>query len=151
MRRIGVLLSAVLVAGCARSEQQAEETAEQAAAPAAIALADLAGTWNVNSMSRETDSVLTTYTLVATADTTGWMVTFPGRQPLPARVVMVHADSVVVEVGPYESVLRPGMMVSTRSVSRLVDGKMVGLFEAHYQTATADSVLLGKHEGVRAQ
>jgi hypothetical protein len=147
MRTIAVLCSAVLLVGCAKSEKQAGGGAE----PAAIALADVAGTWNVSAMPAVGDSVLTTYQLTATADTAGWTMKFASGLTVAARVAAVAGDSIVVEAGPYESVLRPGVMVSTRSVSRLSDGKLVGTFTAHYQTAGSDSVLNGRHEGVRAQ
>jgi hypothetical protein len=147
MRTIAVLCTAVLLVGCAKSEKQAGAGAE----PAAIALADVAGTWNVSAMPAVGDSVLTTYQLTATADTTGWTITFPGRPPIPVRVAAVAGDSIVVEAGPYESVLRPGVMVSTHTVNRLQDGKLVGTFTAHYQSAAADSVLNGRQEGVRGQ
>ena len=39
----------------------------------------------------------------ATADTSGWTLTFPNRKPVPVRVVAVDGDSIVTEAGPYES------------------------------------------------
>jgi len=149
MRRVAVLLSAVLIIGCARSEQQGAGT--EGAPPAAVALADVAGTWNVTSMPESSDSVLVSYQLTATADTTGWTMTFAGRDPIPMRGIVAAGDSIVADAGPYESALRPGVMVSVHSVSRLQDGKLVGHFTAHYQAGGPDSVLNGRLAGARGQ
>ena len=40
--------------------------------------------------------------------------------------VTADGDSIMTATGPYESVLRPGVQVSTAGVLRLVDGKLVG-------------------------
>jgi hypothetical protein len=148
MRRLTLICCAALLVGCTPADEQAA-TDTYAAAPAALSLADVAGTWNMAAKTATGDSTLVQYQMVATNNMDGWTVTFPNRQPMPARVVAVAGDSVVVDLGPYESALRAGVMVSTRSVSRLVDGKMVGTFVARYQTTAADSVLRGTHEGMR--
>ena len=59
----------------------------------------VAGTWNVTVMSQDSDSVLITYVLNATATTDGWTSMLPGRDPMPVRVVLVDGDSVVTEAG----------------------------------------------------
>lgn len=43
-------------------------------------------------------------------------------------LVTVDGDSVMTMSGPFESVLRKGVQVTTSNVSRLVDGKLVGIF-----------------------
>jgi hypothetical protein len=50
---------------------------------------------------------------------------------------------VVTHAGPYESVLRPGVMVTTENVMRLVNGMLEGHTVAHYsgEGVGADSVL----------
>jgi hypothetical protein len=97
-----------------------------------------------------TDSVLVTTTMTATADTSGWSITLPGRPtPVPSRVLEVAGDSVTTESGPYESVLRKGVQVWTHSVMRLKDGKLVGTTVAHYSTTGADSVARLRTEGTR--
>ncbi len=148
MRRLTLICCAVLLVGCAPADEQPAEDMPAAAA-ATLSLADLAGTWNVAAMTEAGDSTLVEYQMVATGTTEGWTVTFPNRDPIPARVVAVGGDSAIVEIGPYESALRAGVMVTTRSVARLVDGRMVGTFVARYQTTSADSVLHGRHEGTR--
>jgi len=101
-------------------------------------------------MNEARDSTLVTYQLTATADTSGWTITFPNRkQPIPARVVAVAGDSLVMEAGPYESVLRRGVQVTTHGVLRLENGKLVGQTVAHYRTARPDSVRTIPMEGTR--
>ena len=90
-------------------------------------------------MMPNSDSVVTTYELVASADPTAWTMILPGRPPVPVRPT-VDGDSIMAEVGPFESVLRKGTQVTTRSVYRLINGELVGTIVAHYQTSGADSV-----------
>jgi hypothetical protein len=152
MRRLGLISCAVVLVGCAKSEQAAKDTTTPAAPAAApgISLADVAGKWTVKGMSETGDTTLVTYELNATADTTGWTINFPNRPPVPVHVVSVAGDSIVIEAGPYESVLRKGVQVTTHGVSRLKDGKFVGTTIAHYSVKTADSVRTIKTEGTRA-
>ena len=53
-------------------------------------------------------------------------------KPVPVRVVAVAGDSIVTDAGPYESFVRKGVRVTTRTVSRLESGKLVGTIEARY-------------------
>lgn len=103
-------------------------------------MADLAGTWNMQTVAQGTDSVLVNYTMAATADTSGWMIMLPNRKPMSVTVV-ASGDSIMVDRPAYESVLRKGVQVTTHSVARLVNGQMVGTVVAHYATKTADSVV----------
>jgi hypothetical protein len=154
MRFLALLCCAAVAAGCSKPEQTPVQDTTAVVTPpppAPISLADVAGTWTVRSMAEGSDSVLVTTTMVATADTTGWTITLPGRaKPVPSRVVAVSGDSIVTEAGPYESVLRKGVQVTTQSVMRLRDGKLVGTTVAHYKTAAADSVVRLRTEGTRA-
>ncbi len=143
MKRLAAVCCAALLVGCAPSEQ-----AEMAAT---ISLADVAGTWSMQALPEVGDSALVTYQMVATDNTEGWTVTFPDREPVPVEVVAVEGDSIVTEMGPYESALREGVMVSVRSVARLQDGDMIGTFVARYETTGPDSVLNGRQLGTRAQ
>lgn len=148
--------SAFALVGCAESDDATTDTAAgtaaATAAPTTIALADVAGKWNVRAVPESgTDTTPTTYVLTATADTTGWTLAFPNRPtPIPARVVAVAGDSIVLHVGPFESVRRKGLQVTTETVARLRDGQLVGRSVAHYKTAGADSVLRLRTEGTRA-
>jgi hypothetical protein len=145
MRRPILLCVAVMAVGCARAEEQPAR--DQPAAT--LSLADLAGTWTVTTVAESSDSALITYELNATATSDGWTSTLPGREPMPVRVVLVDGDSVVTEAGPFESALRPGVTVTTRTVGRLQEGMLTGTIVAHYAGGSADSVLTGRLHGVR--
>ena len=88
--------------------------------------------------------------MVATADRSGWSINFPNREPIPVRVVAVEGDSIMTEAGPFESVLRKGVQVSTQVVSRLQDGKLVGTTVARYAVSGPDTVARLRFEGTRA-
>jgi hypothetical protein len=155
MRRLMLGCCAIALVGCNKPKEEPpmESTAaapEAPAAPAPIALADVAGKWSVRSMSESGDSTLVTYELVAAGDSSAWSLNFPKRKPIPMRVVAVAGDSIVTEAGPFESVLRKGIKVSTNSVMRLQDGKLVGTTIAHYATTGADTVRNLRIEGTRA-
>lgn len=168
MRRLpcfAICSCAAVLAGCAKSDTRAATdtsavtpavppTSTAAAATAAMpagmaALSDQAGTWKGHSLLMNKDSVVATWTLIATRDTTGWTLTFPGAKPIPVHVVVVAADSVVTEMGPYASPQRKGQMMTTRSVSRIQGGKRVGTYEARL-VSHPDSVLHGRIEATRA-
>jgi hypothetical protein len=153
MRGFTLVMCAVALAGCSKKEQPVTDTAMGAAmapapAPAAIALADVAGKWTVVVKPETGDSTLVTYELNATGDASGWTLVLPGQKPVAVRVVEVSGDSIVTEAGPYPSVLRKGAMVSTHTVSRLKDGRLVGTSTAHYSKG-ADSVMRVRTEATR--
>ena len=150
MRRFAIICCcAAAVVGCAKTETKAPAASQTPPPPPPISLADVAGKWTVRGMNEARDSTLVTYQLTATADTTGWMITFPNRkQPVPAHV-MAAGDSLVMDAGPYASVLRKGVQVTTHGVLRLQSGKLVGLTVAHYKTAKPDSLRRIAMEGTR--
>jgi hypothetical protein len=146
---------AVVLVACSKSKDQpaTDEMADAAAVPAApapIALADVAGKWSVTLKPESGDSTLLKFEMVATGDTSGWTFNFPKRSPIPVRVVAVDGDSIVTEAGPFESNLRKGVQVTSRTVNRLQDGKLVGATTAHYATSGPDSVAQFRFEGTRA-
>jgi hypothetical protein len=148
----------LLLAGCAKSDAPKVDTAAAAApapapaapaAPAPIALADVAGKWEMRAAPAsgpDTTATITTFT--TTADTTGWTMTLPSGVKVPLHVVAA-GDSVVSTSDVYSSVRRKGQKVHTVSTLRLVDGKLVGETVAHYHTTTPDSVLVLKSVGTR--
>jgi len=141
MRRFSLVVAAVALAACGTKEQPAADTSAAAAPPPGISLSDVAGAWTAKVMRMDSDSVILTYDLSASADPTAWTITFPGgRPPVPMRA-MADGDSIVVDAGPYESALRKGVQVSTHGAMRLVNGELVGTTTAHYQVKTADSVV----------
>lgn len=157
MRRLtfACFCTGLALVGCAKSDDAAATTDTAAggvattAAPAPISLADVAGRWTVRAVPESGDTSAVISQLNASADTTGWTMTLPGRPPVSTRVVLVSGDSIVTENGPYESVLRKGVQVRTRSVMRLRDGKLIGNTVARYTTTGADSVLRLRTEATR--
>ena len=155
MRIVAIGCIALLVACAKKEEEPATDTAggatDVATAPA-ISLADLAGRWDVTSTPESgTDTSATRYTLTATPEMTGWTITFPNRaQPVPIRIIAVEGDSIVTEAGPFESVRRKGVQVTTRNVFRKQGDRLTGTTRARYQTAGADTVLILRTDGSRA-
>jgi hypothetical protein len=95
------------------------------------------------------DTSATTYVLTATADTTGWQITFPSGVKVPVHV-MVSGDSVIQHTGTFASQRRKGVKVMTEGSFKLQNGKMVGTTIAHYSKAGADSVLRLHTEGTKS-
>jgi hypothetical protein len=145
-----MLMSAVALVGCAGGEEEMPGDTPAAAMAAPLSFADVAGTWSVQTMGEASDSVLVTFTLTATADGSGWTMTFPNRpDPVPLTVA-VDGDSIIMDSAPYQSVLRAeSTMVTTHSVGRLENGMMMGTFTARYETQGPDSVLRGRTHGTR--
>lgn len=148
MRRLAFALGAAVLVGCAKTETPPAEPPAPPPAPPAINLTDLAGTWTVVVKAEGSDSTLLSYQMTATANETGWMIMLPKRAPMALQVT-ASGDSIMTSVGPYESVLRKGVQVSTQGVLRLQDGKLMGTTVAHYKTAMADSVVRLRNEATR--
>jgi len=149
VRKHSFALLCVLLVACGGDAEMGDMSEMDDVPPAAQTpaspLAQFAGTWQVVAYDEAGDS-LTTYELTATAEPTGWTITFPGRDPI-ALQVQPGADGVTTVAGPYESVLRAGVMVTTTSTSRIEGDRLVGTFTARYQDAGTDSVLTGRAEG----
>lgn len=143
MRRSLVVAVAVLsVAACSKQETPAADSPAMAAAPATpapLTSADLAGTWDGQSMPMDRDTVLLTFTMTNTPTGEGSTMTFPGGQPIPVRMVSIAGDSAISEAGPFKSQMRSGQNVSVRSVFRLRDGKITGVTRSTY--ANGDSAM----------
>ena len=147
----------LLLAGCAKSDQAATDSAAGAAAtptpapaPAPpLSLADVAGKWQVRAVPESgTDTSATNYVLTATADTTGWFITFPSGLKVPVHIT-ASGDSLIERTGTFASQRRKGVKVMTEGSLRLQDGKLVGTTIAHYSGAGPDSVLRLRTEGTR--
>jgi hypothetical protein len=155
MRAVTSCWIALALVGCSKPADKPADTAMEdasrgeEAAPATVSLADMAGTWHVTSKVDGSDKVVK-YDMVLTSDKEGWALKFPDREPIPIRVLTVEGDSVVSEAGPFESVLRKGVQVSTSVVTRLQDGKLVGTTTARYQVTGPDTVTHLTFEGTRA-
>lgn len=143
----------VVLAACAKADAPAVDTTAAMTPvpppPAAISLAEVAGTWNTIARPADgTDTTSTPSTLTATADTTGWFITI-GGQKTPVHV-RADGDSIMLTSDSYNSVRRKGVKVVTTGVHRLVGGKLVGTTVAHYNVKTADSVLVLTVESTKA-
>jgi len=157
---IALCLSAAVLAGCAKKDNAAVDTTAMtssstetttAPAPAPVNLADVAGKWNVRAVpATGTDTTPTNSVITATSTTSGWTITFPGRKAVPMKV-SVDGDSIMTEAGPYQSVRRKGVQVTTNGVMRLQGGNLVGQTTAHFRVKTPDSVLVLTTSGTRAQ
>jgi hypothetical protein len=150
-----VCLSVIVLAGCAKKDDAAVDTMASditpTPAPAPINLADVAGRWNMRAVPTSgTDTSATTYVLTATSNTSGWTIAFPGRAAVPVKVA-VDGDSIILDAGPYASVRRKGVQVSTNGVLRAQSGGLTGTTTAHYNVKTADSVLTLNVTGTRAK
>jgi hypothetical protein len=120
------------------------------APPPVIVLADVAGKWALVATPTEgKDTSVTKGTITANADTTGWTMTYAGGKPIPMHV-STSGDSIITHAGPYASVRRKGVQVTTDGVYRLQGGKLVGTTIAHYTTKGADSVLHLNIEATKA-
>ena len=138
MRRALPFCAFLFLACGGGGKSPAADSAAVAAVPS-LSLADLTGKWTQSTTPEGSDTVVTTE-LNFTGDPSGWTMTVMGRPAAPTRVT-VDGDSVMMTAGPFESVLRKGVQVTTNNVSRLVEGKLVGHTVAHYSgVASADSV-----------
>jgi len=153
---IALFLCAAVLAGCAKKDNAAVDTSTMAAstpvatAPAPVNLADVAGKWNVRAVpATGTDTTPTNSVITATSTTSGWTITFAGRPPIPMTVT-VDGDSIMTTAGPYQSVRRKGVQVTTNGVMRLQGGNLVGQTTAHFKVKTPDSVLVLTTTGSRA-
>ena len=152
--RFAVCSTVLLLAACGKKEAPVDTAAAVAPAPApapapSVALADLAGKWKVTTRPvAGTDTAVTTSTLVATADTSGWALELPGGQKVPLQV-RVSNDTVITKSAVYPSMRRKGKKVWTETAVRLEGGKITGTTVAHYENSGADSVLTLSTEGTK--
>ena len=150
--RVIVVLSIVCLTGYATTAvtQQAPAKPKHARQHAAtgIKLADVAGTWTMESMVKTAAGNDTTVTseLVATANRKGWVTNLAGRDPIPTRIVAMGGDSIVVRAGPFPSVVRAGQKVTTRETLHFKGDDVSGTIEARY---TNGSVVKGSVKGTR--
>jgi hypothetical protein len=112
-------------------------TAGAQSSAAAVNLAQVAGVWDYRA-TVQTGAVVASV-LTATGTRSGWTLQHDKDPVIPARVVAVAGDSIVIEAGPYGSTLRPGQTVQLNHIVLHYHGRrMTGTFVAHY--ASGDSV-----------
>ncbi len=139
--RLILCCAALALVACAKSDQPADTAAvTQAAAPAPLTLASLAGQWTAKTMTANSDTAVTNFSFVITGTGTDTL-RLPDRPPVVMRS-MVSGDSLVSEAGPFSSVLRKNVQVHVVTVQRKQgDNKLVGTVTAHYLGAKKDTVV----------
>jgi hypothetical protein len=65
------------------------------------------------------------------------------------RIVTVSGDSIVAETGPFTSVRRAGVPVTTRTTYRWQNGQLVGRTVAHYDVKGPDTMRVFVIEGMK--
>jgi hypothetical protein len=142
MRFAPSLLVLALAAACT----PAEEPAPEAAMPAAPTHPHIPSTTNNTvTLTGVADPVPSTMT--GTADGV-WMMTLEGRDSIPVTASM-SGDSLIAETAEYESILRPGVMVSVRTASVLHDNMWRGNVIATYKTDGDTETVTGTMTGTR--
>jgi hypothetical protein len=146
MTTLNKLAALALLAACGGSDAPPPEAAP-APAPPALTLADFAGTWeNSATLTGVADPVASTIT--GTADPATWTMSLEGRPNIPMTVAVV-GDSLIATSAEYESVLRTGVMVTTRTASVLQDGMLIGNLVATYKTPAGEEQVSGTLHGMR--
>ena len=110
----------------------------------------VAGKWNFETRGDAPDTTVTKAVVVATADTTGWVMELPSGKKV-ANHVSVSGDSIMIKSDTYASMRRKGKQVWSEGVYRLEDGKLVGTLIGHYANSGADSVLKLHSVGTKQQ
>jgi len=152
MKCAALLLVLPVMLACTKKDAAvADSTAVAADTTAAVAApVNYAGNCVVTVMPEDKDTVIVTYTLTSTNDTTGWTMKLPGRDVMSPKILAMNNDSVVIHNGPYESVLRKSVQVTTHSVMHMDGDKMVGKTVATYNSKGADSVVNLRTTATRA-
>ncbi|MEX0891327.1 MAG: hypothetical protein WEB88_04085 [Gemmatimonadota bacterium] len=155
MRSIPPLLVAALLAGCGTADEQSDvdmpdaqtPAAEESAAP--MTLADVAGTWEtVVTLEGVEEPVPATIGGSAAGD--DWTMSLEGRPGIPLEVSVV-GDSVIMVSEEYESILRPGVMVSARTAGVIQNGTLVGNVVTTYRTDAGEERVPGTFRSTRVQ
>lgn len=143
------MLFVATIAACGGSKEAPADSV--AAAPemaAAPTLASFAGTWQLSATLAGVEKPVSS-TLTSTPDGASWTISLEGRPNVPITA-SIAGDSLVAVTAEYESVLRKGVMVVTRTASVLKDGALVGNMMATYKTPKGDEVVAGTISGTRA-
>jgi hypothetical protein len=145
MRIAASLLALTLIAACSPKEEAPADSV--AAAPAALTVADFAGTWTNQVMLEGTPDPIPSTTMID-ASGTGRM-SLQGRDSIPITASVV-GDSLIIMSAEYESILRKGVMVTVRTASVRSNDTMTGNVEANYKTATGTQMVKGTITGTKA-
>ena len=149
-----------LLTACAGKDKVADSTAAAdsaaaaaaaaaPAAPAAPTLASFAGTWEIASTLVGVEKPVPG-TLASSADGSTWTLSLEGRPNIPVQA-SISGDSLIAQSAEYESVLRKGVMVTTRTAAVMSNGALTGNMTATYKTKKGDEVVNGTVTGTRKQ
>ena len=149
MRATTTLFGLLILAACGGADDSAP-AAEQEMEPAAAVAptpAAFAGRWEAMAMLEGTPDPVPVV-LEGSADGMTWTMVLQDRDPMALEVSM-SGDSLIMESGQYESVLRDRVMVQIRTAGVLQGGQMLGKIVATYSTPDGEQVVPGTIEGVR--
>lgn len=147
MRPLVAVLALTLLVACGGAEEEAPPAQPAAAAAPAPTLADFAGTWQVASVLEGTPDTVRS-TMTGSPDGGTWTMSLEGRPNIPVTASIV-GDSLVGQSAEYESILRPGVMVTVRTASVMHDGMLMGKLTATYKTPQGEQVVNGTMTGTK--
>ena len=146
MRLAVALLVLSAVVACAPKEEATPDSAA-AAAPAAPAVADFAGSWHLATvLEGATDTVKSTVNVIADGSCS---LVLEGR-PNVSCTTSMSGDSLVVQTVEYESILRKGVMTSLRSAAILMGQMMHGNLVSTYKMPNGEQKVAGTFTGTKA-
>lgn len=152
IRVVPVLLVFAGLTACGGAKDAATDSAGMTAtamAPAPMTPASFAGTWATTSTLEGVPTPVPS-TLVGSADGMTWTLSLEGR-PNVATMASISGDSLIIQSAEYESVLRKGVMVTTRTASVMSDSTMLmGNMIATYKTPKGEEVVKGTVMSTRA-
>lgn len=148
IRVVPAMLVVAALTACGGAKDAAADSAGATATAAATAMApaktpaSFAGTWETTATLEGTAKPVPS-TLVGSADGNTWTISLEGR-PNVAAMASISGDSLIIQSAEYESVLRKGVMVTTRVASVMSDNNMLmGNIVATYKTAAGSEVVKG--------
>ncbi len=150
MRQTLLLIAFALVIGCAPAED--EVYVDDPSVEPEVEATSFAGTWSVDALPAEGDSVLVTVSIIATDSSEGWSTVFDHiEEPVLANSVVIEGDSAIIESGPFPSAVREGVTVlSLTSVIYAYGDDLTGHFTATYESGDP-AVSEGRLRGTRSE
>jgi hypothetical protein len=147
MRVATPLLLVAAIAACAPKEEATPDSAAAAAAPAAPSVAAFAGTWNTSTVLEGTpDTVKSTLNIMADG---GCTLVLADRPNIPCTTSM-SGDSLVVQTGEYESIMRKGVMTSVRTAGVMSGNMMTGHLVSTYKMPNGEQKVNGTFTSTKA-
>ena len=143
---VAVLIVAAVVA-CTAKEEATPDSAAAAASPAAPTVASFAGTWNTAAvLEGAPDTVKSTLNIMA--DGTCSLV-LADRPDIPCTT-SISGDSLVVQTGEYESILRKGVKTSVRTAAVMSGNMMTGHMVSSYKMPNGQQNVNGTFTSTKA-